>query len=129
MPEEVSGVATHVRRLTMIKKRDWITRWLDDESNIDIMAGKSIVHSSPKNRHSLPILGSFKTKNLAQRDINPNSMEGNSPWAVKFQNVKQRREALEKRKVQQKLDNIREKKIRINAFKEKIKPRRYNGDG
>ena len=93
----------------------------DDETNIDIKAGKSIVHSSPTNRHSLPILGSFKTKNLAQRDINPNSMEGNSPWAAKFQNVKQRREALEKRKVQQKLDNIREKKIRINAFKEKNK--------
>ena len=35
MSEEVSGIATHARRLTMIKKRDWITRWLDDESNID----------------------------------------------------------------------------------------------
>ena len=38
------------------------------------------------------------------------------------------KEALEKRKVQQKLDNMREKN-RINAFKEKIKPKRYNEDG
>ena len=36
MSEEVSGIATHARRLTIIKKRDWTTRWLDDESNIDL---------------------------------------------------------------------------------------------
>ena len=40
---------------------------------------------------------------------------------MKNKNVKSRREALEKQKLQVKLESIHNKKIRINAFKEKNK--------
>ena len=80
----------------------------------------SLKHSSPKSRRSLPILGSFKNNNI-RRDRNQNSVNRNLSWAMKNKNVKSRREALEKQKLQVKLESIHNKKIRINAFKEKNK--------
>ena len=43
-------------------------------------------------------------------------MNRNLSWAMKNKKVKSRREALEKQKIQVKLDTIRHKKTRIRAF-------------
>ena len=74
---------------------------------------KNVGRFSP-NRHSMPILGStYHARKEARKSLKASS------WTKKANNAKRRREAREKEKAKLKLELIRQKKIRINAFRDR----------